>query len=141
MAKKSPKFSVERIYDAKLTPGTSKGKAVRVLVDRLWPRGVSRQQAAIDHWPKDATPNTELRKSWHDDPHGHEDRNFQAFKDSYRDELKKEEAQEALKELADEIGDASEILLLTAAKDPGVSHVPVIQQAIKQAIKQNSRES
>ena len=128
-----PKIEIARIYDVRDTP--SRESVTRVLVDRLWPRGVSREDASIDSWPKEATPSTELRKSWHADPHGHEPERFNAFKEAYRDEFKKDPAKSALAELVEELSDAKSILLLTAAKDPDVSHVPVIAEALRRRLK------
>lgn len=54
----------------------------RVLIDRLWPRGVSRQRAQLDAWEKDLAPSTQLRQ-WF----GHEPSRFQEFRRRYKDEL------------------------------------------------------
>lgn len=96
---------------------------------------MSREKAAIDLWPKDLTPSSELRKTWHADPHGHEPDHFEAFKASYREELAQEPAQAALLELADAVAEAPNVVLLTAAKTPDVSHVPVIVEALKRALR------
>lgn len=123
------KIDVARIYDSRDVahdPGT-----LRVLVDRLWPRGVSKDDAAIDLWPKDALPSTELRKTWHADPDGHEPSHFEAFKAAYRDELAHEPAASALSELAQAVQKSDHVLLLTAAKDPSISHVPVLLEALE----------
>lgn len=61
-------FRVKRIYD---DPSTDDG--VRLLVDRLWPRGVSKEAAKIDLWAKELTPSNELRKWFHDHPDQHEE--------------------------------------------------------------------
>jgi uncharacterized protein YeaO (DUF488 family) len=60
----------------------SKGDGLRVLVERLWPRGVSKQQAKIDLWLKDLAPSTELRK-WY----GHDPARWPQFRKRYRAEL------------------------------------------------------
>lgn len=137
-----PKIEIARIYDHEIEgPAAGAGDAsaghddaVRVLVDRLWPRGVSREKAAIDLWPKDATPSTELRKTWHADPLGHEPDHFEAFKASYRAELAEEPASSALKQLANDLSGASHVYLFTASKSPEMSHVPVIVEALEQAL-------
>ena len=67
----------KRVYDA---PATSDG--VRVLVDRLWPRGLSRERVRIDHWMKDIAPSGELRK-WY----GHDVKRWDEFKRRYFEEL------------------------------------------------------
>jgi len=71
------RLRIKRVYDA---PATSDG--VRVLVDRLWPRGLSKEQVRIDHWLKDIAPSSELRK-WY----GHDDSRWDEFKRRYFDEL------------------------------------------------------
>lgn len=140
-----PKIEIARIYDHELegpADDADRGAAdrrddtVRVLIDRLWPRGVSREQAAIDLWPKDVTPSSELRKTWHADPLGHEPDHFEAFKASYRTELAEEPARSALNQLVDDLSDASHVYLFTAAKTPHVSHAPVIAEALEQAMQQ-----
>jgi uncharacterized protein YeaO (DUF488 family) len=55
-----PGFRVRRAYDE---PGPSDG--TRVLVDRLWPRGLAKDRAAVDEWPKELTPSSELRRWYH----------------------------------------------------------------------------
>ena len=84
----------------------------RVLVDRLWPRGVSKTRAALDEWAKDATPSTALRKAFHAG-----DLTFPEFADAYRAELEdREEAVHAVSHLR-ELARAGRVTLLYAAKD------------------------
>ena len=59
---------IKRIYEP---PSTEDG--YRILVDRLWPRGISKEKAALDEWAKDISPSTELRKEFHHDPSRMED--------------------------------------------------------------------
>jgi uncharacterized protein YeaO (DUF488 family) len=67
----------KRVYEE---PGRQEG--VRILVDRIWPRGVSKEEALIDHWLKDIAPSTELRKWFNHDP-----RKWEKFKEKYFLEL------------------------------------------------------
>ena len=98
-----------RVYDSR-----SPDDGARVLVDRLWPRGLSKKAADLDLWAKDATPSTELRQWFH----AHPDR-IDDFAKRYRAELAT--ASEAL----DEIRAAGEVVtLLTASKDG--EHVTVL---------------
>ena len=62
----------------------AKGDGARILVDRLWPRGLRKADAAIDHWIKDIAPSTELRK-WF----GHDPTRWQEFRQRYADEIHK----------------------------------------------------
>ena len=73
------KFFIKRVYEkAEATDG------YRVLVDRLWPRGVSKEKAKLDEWAKNTAPSTELRK-WFN----HEIKNWRGFVSKYKTELKK----------------------------------------------------
>ena len=74
-------FKVKRIYEE-----ASPSDGRRVLIDRLWPRGISKESARIDDWLKDAAPSTELRK-WF----SHEPSKWAEFKKRYREELKSRE--------------------------------------------------
>ena len=77
---------IKRIYDA---PDQSDG--VRVLVDRLWPRGVTKKAAALDFWMKELAPSTELRKWFSHDP-----AKWKQFQQRYRKELEKQKESVAL---------------------------------------------
>lgn len=111
-------FRVRRVYDP---PEADDG--VRVLVDRLWPRGVSKERAAVDEWCKELTPSNELR-TWY---HGHPDR-FDDFAERYRAELAGPASDPAARRLRElrELARGSRVTLLTAVKDPDHSHVPVL---------------
>jgi uncharacterized protein YeaO (DUF488 family) len=71
-------IKLKRAYEA-----PSKDDGLRILVERLWPRGVSKQKARIELWPKDLAPSTELRK-WY----GHDPARWPQFRKRYRAELK-----------------------------------------------------
>jgi uncharacterized protein YeaO (DUF488 family) len=71
-------ISVKRAYEA---PAKSDG--TRILVDRLWPRGLSKTDAAIDHWLKDIAPSTDLRKWFAHDP-----ARWEEFRQRYADEIR-----------------------------------------------------
>jgi uncharacterized protein YeaO (DUF488 family) len=70
---------IKRVYEE---PSTSDGK--RILIDRLWPRGLTKEKAKVDLWLKDIAPSTELRQ-WF----GHDPSKWNEFKKRYHDELKK----------------------------------------------------
>ena len=76
------RIRIKRAYDA---PGPEDGK--RILVDRLWPRGLTKEKAKIDYWAKDISPSNELRK-WY----GHEPGRWDEFRKRYFAELGKNEA-------------------------------------------------
>lgn len=109
-------FRVRRVYD---DPAPDDG--LRVLVDRLWPRGLSKERARVDRWPKELTPSTDLRKWYHEAPaerHGE-------FVGRYRAELDADTLAEPLRELREEAS-KGRVTFLTAVKDVDVSHVPVL---------------
>ncbi len=83
----------------------------RVLVDRLWPRGVTKADAALDDWLKDAAPSTELRR-WY----GHDVQRFQEFVRRYHSELGRPPASAAVERLV-ERARTEPIVLLTATRD------------------------
>jgi uncharacterized protein YeaO (DUF488 family) len=90
----------------------------RVLIDRLWPRGLSKEKAAIDLWCKDIAPSTELR-SWF----GHRRDRFAEFAVRYRQEL---EGNPVLKELRTVVMARATVTLLYGAKDQAVNHAVVL---------------
>jgi uncharacterized protein YeaO (DUF488 family) len=85
------KLSIKRAYEA---PAAADGR--RVLVDRLWPRGVSKAEAKLDDWLKDVAPSSDLRR-WF----GHDAERWPEFRRRYRAELQANPAAEALRRLAD----------------------------------------
>jgi len=108
----------KRVYDA-----ASKEDGYRVLVDRLWPRGIKKVDLAYDEWCKTLAPSTELRKAFHG---GAID--FAAFKKSYREEL------EAQKEAGEQLaarGKNGTVTLLYAAKDREQNHAVVLAEWLR----------
>lgn len=100
-----PIIKVKRVYDE---PSSDDG--VRVLVDRLWPRGLSKESARIDLWLKDVAPSNELRK-WFN----HDASKWEEFKRRYFKEL---ENNKAVNELINLLRDRRTITLLYSAKSP-----------------------
>lgn len=99
-----------RLKRAFETPARSDGP--RVLVDRIWPRGVSKKDADIVHWLKGLAPSTELRK-WF----GHDPDRWSEFRERYLKELQSDNASEDLAALRSLLGDHDRITLVFAAKD------------------------
>src|SRR4051794_33714622 len=100
------KISVKRGYEK-----PSRDDGFRILVDRLWPRGIAKAKAKVDLWLKEIAPSNELRKRFHGHPEG-----WAAFKRSYFAELKSPEAKEAAKQLRRKLREGH-VTLLYAAKD------------------------
>jgi len=111
-------IDVRRVYDA---PDPDDG--YRVLVDRIWPRGLTRTAAAIDEWCRDIAPSTELRH-WFD----HVPDRFPAFRERYLIELEDPAHTEPLAHLRN-LTD-TRLTLLTATRDLGVSHARVLAERL-----------
>ena len=120
MAVRGPVVEVERVYDE---PGrTSAGR--RVLVDRLWPRGVAKAAATWDEWAKDVAPSTQLRR-WY----GHEVDRFDEFVRRYCDELERPPASDELGRLAALAPDGP-LTLVTATRDVDHSAAAVLRDVL-----------
>ncbi|MET9590945.1 DUF488 family protein [Streptomyces sp. NPDC006516] len=117
---------VRRVYDP---PEEDDG--TRVLVDRLWPRGVSKEHAAVDVWAKDVTPSKELRAWYHEDRSA--DR-YDDFVDRYRTELGDPAHTEAVEALLALVREGGPVTLVTAVKDVPASHVPVLVDHLEHAL-------
>ena len=110
-------ITIKRIYeDADSSDG------YRILIDRLWPRGVSKRDAKLDEWNKELAPSTELRK-WFD----HTPERFEEFKKRYREELKSQE--EELNRLY-AMAKSKDITLLFAAKDEDMNNAVVLRELL-----------
>ena len=108
-------WRIKRIYE---DPAATDG--YRVLVDRLWPRGISKAAAHLDEWCKDVAPSTEARRDF-----GHDPDRFEELRDRYRAELK---ASGAAGALAERLADRPVVTLLYAAHDPRFNHAVVLQE-------------
>lgn len=100
-------IQIKRIYDQQ-----SEDDGFRVLVDRLWPRGISKEKASLDEWLKELGPSNELRK-WFN----HEDEKFEQFKEKYIEELKVGLAKESFDKLQKIVKENKKTTLLYAAKN------------------------
>ena len=112
---------VRRAYDP---PAAEDG--CRVLVDRLWPRGLARENARIEHWLRELAPSNELRKWFAHDPD-----KFAAFKERYEEELLTNPptaaaVAEILKQLTE-----TDVTLVYAARDPEINHVVVLRDFVE----------
>lgn len=116
---------IKRIYEP-----ASDDDGMRVLVDRLWPRGVRKADAAVDRWMKAVAPSPELRK-WF----GHDPARFDAFAAAYRDEL--ERAPEAVGELL-ALARSGDLTLLYGARDPECNHARVLADYLGEALERGT---
>ncbi len=111
-------MSYARVYDQ---PGP--GDGYRVLVDRIWPRGVAKADLDLGEWLREVAPTTELRR-WY----GHRPERFAQFADRYRRELDGSSALSRLLELARE---HPHLTLLTATKDAAHSQAAVLVDVVR----------
>lgn len=110
---------IQRIYD----PPTESGGR-RVLVDRLWPRGVSKERAALDQWLKEVAPSNELRKAYHAG-----ELDWEAFAERYRHEL--DDQEELLAELLS-LAEDQPLTLLYSVKDPDHNHARILADRLEE---------
>ena len=115
---------VKRVYDKK---EASDGK--RILVDRLWPRGLRTEDAAIDEWLKEISPSDELRRWFNREPE-----KWQEFRRRYRKELSSPEKREILKRIAKEAAH-SDITLVYGASETEYNNARVLAELIGEATK------
>jgi uncharacterized protein YeaO (DUF488 family) len=113
-------IQVARVYDH-----TTDQDGERILIDRLWPRGMTRSDAQIDEWCKQVAPSTTLRK-WY----GHDRDRFTEFRHRYRSELQSGEQAEALTHLR-QLGKHRTLTLLTASRDVDISAAVVLAELLQ----------
>ena len=106
MAKQGFTVAIKRVYDQ-----PEPGDGTRILVDRLWPRGLSKERAKVDIWLKEVAPGNDLRK-WF----GHDPAKFAEFRRRYEAELESESGKEALARLLN-LASQGPVTLLYAARD------------------------
>ncbi|WP_333850040.1 DUF488 domain-containing protein [Leclercia sp.] len=109
----------KRLYDE-----VSEGDGYRILVDRLWPRGMKKEALACDEWCKTLTPSNDLRKAFHS-----ETIDFASFSDAYRQEL--EQHQDEGLRIA-RLADKQTVTLLYGAKDRKQNHALVLADWLRQ---------
>lgn len=119
MANAGGSFRIKRIYE---DPADDDG--CRVLVDRLWPRGVTKERAGLELWLKEIAPSPPLRQEF-----AHMQERFADFRAQYEDELEDNPAVEQLLDLA---ARHKRVTLLYAAKDPEVNHARVLLEFLQQ---------
>jgi uncharacterized protein YeaO (DUF488 family) len=117
-----PTVLVRRIYD----DSAVSDRASRVLVDRLWPRGVSKDRAALDEWCKEVAPSTDLRK-WY----AHDPEKFDEFSRRYIAELTERPEQRAALNHLRELARQRPLILLTASRLVDISEAAVLAGLIR----------
>ncbi|WP_166982863.1 DUF488 domain-containing protein [Paramicrobacterium fandaimingii] len=105
---------IKRVYD-----DAEKADGFRVLVDRLWPRGVKKEAAELDEWLKNVAPSPDLRTWWNHDPE-----RMGEFAKRYRSELDDNDEIDELREI---VSKNSTVTLVYAAKDPKINHARILR--------------
>lgn len=118
MKENSAHFAIKRIYDP---PGDADG--YRVLVDRLWPRGVSKERARLDLWLKEVAPSGPLRTEF-----AHMQERFEDFRSAYEAELAENPAVETLRRIGTE---HARVTLLFGARDVETNHARVLLEFLQ----------
>lgn len=112
------KINIKRVYDSKENDGT-----YRILIDRLWPRGIKKVDLKMDEWDKEIAPSPELR-TWFD----HKKEHFDEFSKLYIAELKtKSDVIERLRKIAEK----QSLTLLYGAKDTEINHAVVLREFLQ----------
>ncbi|HLH60035.1 MAG TPA: DUF488 domain-containing protein [Ktedonobacteraceae bacterium] len=119
MAKRHITVAIKRVYDQ-----PEPGDGTRVLVERLWPRGLSKERAKVDTWLKEVAPSNDLRK-WF----GHDPEKFPEFRRRYEAELQSESGQAALAKLRDLAGQGK-VTLVFAAHDSEHNNAVVLRDLL-----------
>lgn len=115
---------IKRVYEPE-----EKADGYRVFVDRLWPRGVKKEDFHYDLWAKAIAPSTPLRQWFREDEENH----WKEFKKKYVQELK---ASDAIKELVEKIKEQKTVTLLFASKNVAKDHTIILQEYLDKALKQ-----
>lgn len=119
-------IKLKRVYeDAKSTDG------YRILVDRLWPRGMKKEALHYDLWEKDITPSPELRRWFHQAP----DERWQEFAELYKKEL---DGSEAAKAFMEKIRERQVVTLLYAAKSPDHNHALILKEYMEEVMRREA---
>ncbi|MED3561782.1 DUF488 domain-containing protein [Bacillus xiapuensis] len=115
---------LKRIYDP-----YDEMDGYRILIDRLWPRGISKETAKLDEWLKDAAPSSELRK-WF----CHKPELFEEFTEKYVEELRNDEEKIKVIDHILELALSDRVTLLYGAKDPVYNHGIVLQEELQRRL-------
>lgn len=116
------KLIMMRVYDL---DDTCKG--VRILVDRLWPRGIKKESLEPFEWAKEITPSTQIRKFFN-----HKAENFEEFSELYLEELEGNPEAEKFKSYIKDTLKKENVILIYAAKDPQVNHVQTLKKFLQE---------
>ena len=115
----NPMIAIKRAYEPR-----GRGDGTRILVDRLWPRGVKKEQAHIEKWMRELGPSNELRRFF-----GHDPERWEEFRKRYRAELRRSEAKSLLDELL-EVARKDKLTLVYSARDEQHNQAVVLKEVL-----------
>lgn len=114
-------LTMKRVYEK-----TEKEDGYRILVDRIWPRGVSKEKASIDNWTKEITPTPMIRKEF-----DHQPQKFEWFKQAYLAELESNPMAEAFVDHVFAQLELTPVTFVYAAKDERFNHVVILMEFVQ----------
>lgn len=114
---------IRRVYEK-----PSRGEGYRILIDRLWPRGMKKDELAFDAWEKDLAPSNDLRRSF-----GHEPERWPEFRSDYLKELRSGPAREKLRSIAERARKRN-VTLLYSARDEEHNNAVVLRDLLQRKI-------
>ncbi len=117
-------LQIKRVYE---TPEETDGS--RILIDRLWPRGIKKENAALAAWDKTLAPTSALRKAF-----GHDVEKFPAFRDAYRKELEQNPGAVAFREQVKQLLTKGNVTLLYGAKDETHNNAVVLREWLMESL-------
>ena len=126
----NPMIKLKRAYEP-----ARKEDGYRVLVDRLWPRGIKKSNFPIDEWAKDLAPSSKLRKTF-----GHDPDQWQEFRAKYRMELRAKEHKEKINDLAKRAR-MNEVTLIYSANNDHQNNAVVLKEVLERLLEKSSPKS
>lgn len=118
------KILMKRVYEE-----AAEKDGYRILVDRLWPRGVKKEDLPHDLWAKEITPSSEIRNEFN-----HEEEKFNAFKQHYLYEINENDEMDLFLETISEELETQNVTLLYAAKDEENNHVIILKDWLEETL-------
>jgi len=122
-------IKVKRAYE-----DVEKKDGYRVLVDRLWPRGIKKEDLLYDEWAKELAPSSELRKFF-----SHDKEKWKEFSSRFKKELRKKEAKDKIIELAKKAKKRN-VTLIFSAKDEDYNNAILLKEVIEKTMRENQDE-
>ena len=119
-------IQIKRVYEA-----PEKSDGVRLLIDRLWPRGIKKSELSLDEWIKELAPSSEIRKKF-----GHDPDNWKEFKSEYLKELRSPEAKEKLEEIT-KLARKMNLTLLYSARNEEYNNARVLKEVLERKLKKH----